>query len=428
MSGLAKLLSKRGYEVSGSDRQASSTTRELEKRGIKVYYSHSSNNIDGVDLVVYSSAIGEDNPELSFAKENNKLIVKRSELLGEILSSYKRSIAISGCHGKTTSTAMLAHIMTCARVSPTVFLGGEYGDYGNFLDGNGDLAIAEACEYKKSFLDIKPKISVVLNIDNDHLDSYDGMKDLVFSFRKFVGENLAVINADDRYANEISNCTTVTFGVKNVATYYAKEVVETPKGVSFTAYAYAKPCGKINLKLNGIHNVYNALSAFATADVLGVPFSFIKKGLESFNGVKRRNEYLGNIKGLECFADYAHHPSEIKATLSAFKSCGDDFITVFQPHTYSRTKILMNDFIEAFSGLNNLIIYKTFPARENFDIKGSAKTLYGQILKNGQVCEYAHTQTELFKQITRFSAENKRVVFLGAGDIYDLAKKLIAKK
>ncbi len=431
MSGLAKLLLCRGFSVFGSDKRKSSSTLELASLGATVFYSHSPSNLDGVDLVVYSSAIPENNPELSFAVSNGIPVYKRSQLLGEILSSFKCSVAVSGCHGKTTATAMLSSVFIRANLSPTVFLGGDYCDYGNLLLGKSDIAVAEACEYKKSFLDISPKVAVVLNIDNDHLDSFDGMKDVVSSFKRFVGSRLAVINADDKYYNEISNCTTVSFGIDNVATYYAQDIKQTEKGISFTACAYAKPYGRIKLMINGKHNVYNALSAFATADLMGVPFSVIKKGLEEFKGVKRRNELLGSFNGLDFYADYAHHPSEIKATLSAFKELNafykNDFITVFQPHTYSRTKILMNDFIDAFNGLDNVIIYKTYPAREKFDKKCSAKALKEKLDGKVPICLYAHSQTELKAHISSListSNKYKRVIFLGAGDIYQIALKL----
>ncbi len=430
MRGLAKLLIYNGYVVSGSDKANSPELKELEALGAKVYYSHQASNVDGADLVVYSSAIRSDNPEICRAKEKSIPTIKRSVLLGKILSEYRRSVAISGCHGKTTATAMLSQIMISAGQSPTVFLGGEYSDYGNLLVGSSDLAIAEACEYKKSFLDIRPKIAVVLNIDNDHLDSFDGMKDVVASFKEFVGDNLAVINADEKYINEISNCTTVTFGIENVATYYAKDIKETCDGISFIACAYAKPYGKINLPVKGKHNVYNALSAFATADLLGASFSAVKKGLEAFKGVKRRNEFLGEANGLKFFADYAHHPSEIKATLSAFKRGGEDFITVFQPHTYSRTRLLMNEFVEALSGLENLVVYKTYPAREKFDGKGSALKLKNNLVDLIADCSYVKTQKELISKIKSLKEKGKykRVVFLGAGDIYQIAGNILRQR
>ncbi len=427
MSALAKYFMANGYVVSGSDNAKSSLTVELEKLGATVFYSHNPTNLNGVELVIYSSAISSDNPELSFAVEKGIPCIKRSRVLGEILSRYKRSVAISGCHGKTTATAMLSQILLSANLDPTVFLGGEYSVYGNFLRGNSNLAIAEACEYKKSFLDLDPKIAVVLNIDNDHLDSFDGMADLVSSFKQFVGNRLAVINADEKYINDISNCTTVTFGINNIATYYAKDITQTQSGISFVANAYSKPYGKINLAVKGVHNVYNALSAFAVADMLGVPFCTIKRGLQAFNGVKRRNELLGSVNGIEFYADYAHHPSEIKATLSAFKGNGD-FITVFQPHTFSRTRILMKDFVSAFNGQDNLIIYKTYPAREDFDRKGCARTLYKNLQENLSNCYYADSKTQLnnlIGQITKNNGKIRRVVFLGAGDIYQIALGII---
>ncbi len=431
MSGLAKLLIYNGNAVSGSDKQKSSATLELENLGAKIYYTHSASNLEDADLVVYSSAISVDNPELVFANKMGIPTLRRSKLLGEILGEFKRTVAISGCHGKTTSTAMLSEILIKAGQDPTVFLGGEYSSFGNFLLGGSDLAIAEACEYKKSFLDLAPKIAVVLNIDNDHLDSFDGMKDVVSSFKQFVGDRLAIVNADDKHVNEICNCTTVTFGIDSVATYYATDIKEGEKSVSFTACAYAKPYGRINLKVNGKHNVYNALSAFATADVLGVPFNLVKKGLEAFNGVKRRNEKLGELNGVECYADYAHHPSEIKATLNAFSGQNTDFITVFQPHTYSRTKILMDDFINAFNGRNNVIIYKSYPAREAFDKQGSAKALKDNLEKQVPICLYAHTLKELKGHISKLIGDKskfKRIIFLGAGDIYQIAQKLVNEK
>ncbi len=428
MRGLAKYLISRGYIVSGSDKVKTCATKELEKLGVNVFYSHCASNIANADAVVYSCAISKDNPEFCQAKKLGLPLIKRSVLLGEILNEYKRSVAISGCHGKTTTTAMLSLIMIKARQAPTVFLGGEYPSYGNLLLGNSDLAIAEACEYKKSFLDVNAKISVVLNLDNDHLDSFDGMKDVVSSFKSFIGSKLAVINADEKYINELSNCTTVTFGIDNVATYYAKDIQESVNGISFTACAYAKSYGRINLKLNGRHNVYNALASFAVSDLLGASFEAVKSGLEEFAGVGRRNEYLGEALGVKYYADYAHHPSEIRATLDAFNVLSDDYITVFQPHTYSRTKLLMGDFISAFKGLDNLIIYKTFPARERFDKKGSALTLKKNLDERVNTCLYAQSKKELKECIELICNKNerkKRIIFLGAGDIYQIAKQIL---
>jgi len=390
MSGLANFLIDKGYKISGSDHSRSNLTEKLENRGAKIYYKHSSKNLNGVDVVVYSSAINETNPELKRARELGLKIIKRSELLSAIMKEYKKSVAISGCHGKTTTTAMLSEIFISAGLDPTVFLGGEYSYFGNYRKGDSEYAVVEACEFRKSFLDLSPKISVVLNIDNDHMDSYNGMSDLVDSFKCFVGDNLSVINADDKYAEYISNCTTVTFGIKSPANYYAKDIRRGKNGYSFTACAYAKAYGRINLKVLGKHNIYNALCAFAVSDLMGINFKDIKRGLENFYGVKRRNEYLGEKFGLKWFADYAHHPTELKASIEAFSSAGKDFVTVFQPHTYSRTERLMHDFIEALKPVKNLIVYKTYPAREKFNYKGSAKTLYDNLTSADMInCAYA---------------------------------------
>ena len=429
MSGIARYLLGKGFKICGSDTHKNTVLENLEGLGVKVYYEHNAKNVATADLVVYSSAISKDNPEIVYAKENGIKIIKRSELLGQILAEYKISIGVSGCHGKTTATAMLSSVLVTAGLDPTVFLGGEYGQNGNFRKGNSRYALAEACEYKKSFLDIKPTISVVLNIDNDHLESFNGTADMVDCFKRFVGDNLAVINADEKYAEYLCNCTSVTYGIKTNATYYATNIKVGKNGVSFTANAFSLCYGRINLKVQGVHNVYNALSAFATADILGVPFFAVKKGLEDFSGVKRRNEFLGEKFSLSWFADYAHHPTEIKATLLAFINGGKDFITVFQPHTYSRTELLMDDFIKVLLKIENLIVYKTYPAREKFNKNGDAKRLVEKLKEQGQNdCAYAQTVEELEKLIQDKAKNNRRILCLGAGDIYDIAKKILEDK
>ena len=417
-SALAEHLFLSGYTVSGSDLTKNSQTEKLKKLGVTVFTGHSENNLNTPDLVVYSSAIKSDNPELKSGAKT----ISRSQLLGKIVKGYSKSVGISGSHGKTTATAMLSKILIESKKDPTVFLGGEDLDYGNYRKGESKYAVVECCEYARSFLDIKPKIVVVLNVDNDHLDTYKDMKGVISAFKQFVGENLAVINADDKYCYQLSNCTTVTFGTNNSATYSAKNLKKEKDGYSFNAYAYSRNYGKIRLNVKGKHNVYNALSAFATADLMGIPFADIKKGLESFYGVKRRNEYLGEYGDKKWYADYAHHPKEIIATLNAFREDGEEFITVFQPHTYSRTRILEKDFISALKNTGDLIIYKTYPAREKYDKKGSAKTLAEKIINAGKRnCEYAHTRKELFEKILTVKAP--KVLVLGAGDIYEITKK-----
>ena len=425
-SALASYLLSKGFIVSGSDNVKSNLTKNLEDLGAKIYCGHKEDNLLGADAVVYTSAISADNPELLYAQKEGIPCYKRSELLGEIASKFNRSIAVSGSHGKTTATGMISDVLIKGNFNPTVFIGGEHSEFNNCRLGGGDTVVFEACEYKKNFLDLKPTVSVILNVDNDHMDSYKDLKDMVSTFGQFAKDSITVINADDLNASKIFNSTTVTFGVLNKAAYTAKRVKFNGKGYSFTAYAYGRALGRINLNVSGKHNVYNAIATVAVADILGVRFPFIKSGLENFCGIKRRNEYLGDKDGLKVYADYAHHPKEILAMLNSYREQGDNFITVFQPHTYSRTRILMEDFLSTLKDVSPLIIYNTYPAREEFDVCGDAKTLYERLKKvSAKKVYYAKTEKELSLVMEKLKKGSKRIIFLGAGDIYQIAKRQI---
>ncbi len=422
-SALASYLLSKGFIVSGSDNVKSNLTENLKRSGAKIYYGHKENNVLGADAIIYTSAVLADNPELIKAQKEGIPCFKRSELLGEIASKFNRSIAVSGSHGKTTATGMISDVLIKAKIDPTVFIGGEHSEFNNCRLGGSDTVVIEACEYKKNFLDLKPTVSVILNVDNDHMDSYKDEKDMVAAFGQFAKDSITLVNADDINASKIFNSTTVTFGVQNKATYTAKRVKFNGKGYSFTAYAYGRALGRINLNVSGVHNVYNAIAAVAVADILGVRFSFIKSGLENFCGIKRRNEYLGDKDGLKVYADYAHHPKEILAMLNSYREQGENFITVFQPHTYSRTRILMEDFLSVLKDVSPLIIYKTYSAREEFDVRGDAKTLYERLkeVSTGKVY-YIKTIKELSLAIEKEKTGKDRIIFLGAGDIYQIAK------
>ncbi len=429
MSGLAKHLSVCGYTVSGCDLAKNSLTDELEGLNIKVEQGNDC-NFTCTDALIYTSAIAQDSQVLIKAKKNKIPVYSRSQLLGKILDGYKKTVAISGSHGKTTATAMIADAVILAGLDPTVFLGGESTSYGNYRKGEeNNIAIAEACEYKKSFLDIKPDISVVLNIDNDHLDCYKDMEELCSSFGKFISGSIAVINADDVRAVNVSNMTSVTFGINNLSTYSAQNIRFNGIGYSFTAHAFGLKKGKVNLKIMGRHNIYNALATIAVCDLLKIPFYITKKALENFCGVKRRCEYIGDIHGVECFCDYAHHPREILATLNSFNEQGVPYAVVFQPHTYSRTKNLMQEFVSALTSKEKVAVYKTYPAREPFDILGDGKTLYKNLTKSGKnTAFYIKNEQELEDFIKKVKNEYNRIIFLGAGDIYDIAKSLRIKE
>ncbi len=425
MSSLAKYCKRLGLLVSGSDRVESEVLEALKSLGITAYAGHSEVNLKGIspDIVVYTSAISEDNEELLYSKSKGIPLIKRSELLGEICKNFKTSIGVSGSHGKTTTTAMILHILKESGLSPTGFIGGEDSEFNNFLFGNSDYGVLECCEYKKNFLDIKPKISVVLNIDNDHLDTFSNIENECEAFSVFIKDSVAVINADDFNSGFLSRKSAVGFGIKNPAEYVAKNLREKDGKYSFTVYAYGKRLGRISLNVLGKHNVYNALSAVCVCDMLKIPFSVIKRAFSGFLGVKRRQEFIGEFNGKKVYADYAHHPKEILETLTCFENA----LVVFQPHTYSRTKLLMQDFIKVLSKINNLIVYKTYPAREKEDVYGNAYTLFCNIKGEGKF--YADNKTELKNLLCELSktAKTDKILFLGAGDIYDIAKGFMEK-
>ncbi|MBO4251098.1 MAG: UDP-N-acetylmuramate--L-alanine ligase [Clostridia bacterium] len=425
MSGLAKFCLTQGVNVSGSDKTLTNELKRLSSLGAKIYIGHKGKNAENADLVVYSSAIAPNNPEKVYAVRHGIPILKRSEFLGRILSAFRRTVAVAGSHGKTTTTAMIAEALIAANFDPTVFLGGERKTFGNFRSGGGEFAVAEACEYKRNFLDIKPDVAVVLNIDNDHVDTYKDMNDETEAFSRFCKNGLAVINADDVYACRIYNSSTVTFGIKNLAAYSAK-YIDKKEMRSFTAYAYGKRLGRITLALSGLHNVYNALAAIAVLNELRVPFKVVKSSIAAFDGVKRRNEYIGAFDGVKCVADYAHHPTEIKALLS---DKAEKTLAVFQPHTYSRTAALLGEFASALKEADGVIIYKTYPAREKFSYCGDGKRLFEEISKSyaGDIC-YAGGSHALYKALKKRAKEYEKILFIGAGDVYSVAKEITGSK
>ncbi len=426
MSALAKHALMDGKIISGSDIANSVAIRQLIEKGVTVYNVHDENNLDNVDAVVVTSAIKDDNSEIVFAKRKGLPIIKRSELLNALMKGYKKRVAVSGCHGKTTTTAMIGEILKEANLFPTVFLGGEYGKDENLCIGKGEFVVAEACEYKKNLLDIESDISVVLNVGNDHMDCYSDMNDLVSTFRQFTQAGVSVMNGDDEYFDSICGVSTISFGINSCANYKAERLKNNEKGYSFTVYAYSRKRERINLKIKGKHNVYNALASYAVCDLLGVPSFVIKKSLEKFSGVKRRNEYIGKINSARVFADYAHHPKEIQSTMDIYAEHGKKLVVVFQPHTYSRTKNLMKDFVQTLKDIDKLYVLDTYSAREEFDNEGSAKTLSENVNASGGKSVFVKDETELKEVLKDDLNESVEVIlFLGAGDIYDISKSIV---
>ncbi|MBQ3596700.1 MAG: UDP-N-acetylmuramate--L-alanine ligase [Clostridia bacterium] len=429
MSALAKHCVLQGICVEGSDVRQCDETNELEKFGIKVNVGSSENYIKNFNPshLVYTSAIKEDNPELIWAMQNDVKILKRSEFLGLIVSNYAKSVGVSGCHGKTTTSAMLSSVCDGAKNNPTVFIGGIDQNFSNYKKGDGGLVIVEACEYQKNFLDIKPTISVILNVDYDHMDSYSNMQELIDAFNKFSNTEYSVVNGDDQNCAKLIKKNTITFGLSPACVVRGANLFCEQGKYSFDYYYDGRKQTRISLNVQGIHNVYNALSVCAVANILNIPIDVLKGKLQSFSNVKRRMEDVGEYNGKKIIADYAHHPKEINAILNITEKEENTFY-IFQPHTYSRTRYLMEEFVSVLSSMDNVCIYKTYPAREEYDALGDGRYLYKKIKRKTKgKCSYVKNYEALKRKIKRLPKKYVKVMFLGAGDIYDLANRMVGE-
>lgn len=424
MSALAKYLLACGCEVSGSDMASGEQTEELISSGVKVRFSIDADNADlkSAEAVIYTSAIPENHAELKAARESGKLILKRAELLKLVCGAFSHVTAVAGSHGKTTCTAMCAHILKETNVLFAAHIGGEDSEFGNFYMSGHDFFVTEACEYKKNLLEIEADNAVLLNIDRDHMECYRDMDDLTDTFRAYCGKaKTAFVCADDERCRAWTEFS--TFGIENSsADYRALDIRQSGEKYSFTVSEYGKTLCRIRLNAAGRCNVYNALAAFAAMRRYGFDEKEICRGLETFTAVKRRFESIGSYAAASFICDYAHHPREIAATVAtAEKMCRGKLYVVFQPHTYSRTKLLMEDFVRALRPVENLMVYKTYPAREYFDAEGSAKTL----AQNVGNCLYAESIRELKTWLKTTLQPGDVVLFLGAGDIYYAAQYLL---
>lgn len=423
MSALAKFMSVYGYHVSGSDAYKSEETDNLAFYGIKVYIGtdRQREELNKADLVVYTDAINNQNEELIRARESSKKIYSRAEFLSLISETFSSVLAIAGSHGKTTCTSMCAHVFKYVGLPFTAHIGGEDSELGNFYTSGNDYFLTEACEYKKNLLKLKPHRAIVLNIDRDHMECYKDEEELLDTFRSFANRaQAAFVCADDEHCLRLGDFS--NFGIKNAfADYRAKEIRANGEKYSFTVEEYGKTLCRIKLNAVGKCNIYNALATFAVMRSYGLNEKEIAKGLETFTAVKRRFEKIGEYKGINFICDYAHHPREIISTLATAEGIkkGRVFV-VFQPHTYSRTKLLFKDFVEALYPVKNLIIYKTYSAREKYDASGSAETL-----ANALGSLYADNAYVLKTWIKKTAKEGDTILFLGAGDIYYVAQYLL---
>ena len=438
MSGLAEILLEENFRISGSDAKASPLTRTLEERGAVIYYGQRAANIkDDVDVVVYTAAIHPDNPEFACAKEKGFPMLTRAELLGQIMRNYDTPIAISGTHGKTTTTSMVSHILLEGDCDPTISVGGILpAIHGNIRVGNSETFITEACEYTNSFLSFFPKISVILNIDADHLDFFKDIDDIRHSFRKFAqllpADGALIINADTPHYQDIIkdlSCKIITYGLEHEAQYQATDITYDKYGhASFTVLKDGRKTGSFYLKVPGSHNVSNALAAIALAQLLQIPDDVIVKGLGSFTGTDRRFQYKGEVAGVTIVDDYAHHPTEIQATLNAAHNYPHKKLwCVFQPHTYTRTKALLPEFAKALTLADHVVLADIYAARETDDLGISSQDLQKQIQELGTPCEYFPTFDEIESFLLKSCAHGDLLITMGAGDVVNIGEHLLGK-
>ena len=375
MSGLAEVLFDRGFTVSGSDNTPSDITKHLENLGIKISYPQSSENItDNIDLVVYTAAIHPDNPEFVAAKEKNIPMLNRAQLLGQIIDHYNRSICVAGTHGKTTTTSMVAQILLRGKDDPTISVGGILDAiHSNIHVGSSDLFLAEACEYTNSFHQFYPKYSIILNVEEDHMDFFHDLKEIQESFHKFAtntsDDGAVIIGGEIQNRRDIVRdlkCKVITFGFSDSYDYYPMDITYDEKGcASFTPVGFHKELPRITLHVPGKHNIGNALASIALAMEMNLPYEEITLGLSDFGGAHRRFEYKGNYNGATVIDDYAHHPTEISASLAAARNYSHNrLIVVFQPHTYTRTKAFLDDFAKALSVADQVILAKIYAAEK----------------------------------------------------------------
>ena len=438
MSGLAEILLKEGFAISGSDARESALTDKLEALGARIAYGQSAANIrEGIQLVVYTAAIHPDNPELAEALRQNIPTLTRAELLGQIMDNYRDSIAVAGTHGKTTTTSMIAHILMEARTDPTVSVGGILKSIGgNIRVGSSEVFLTEACEYTNSFLHFNPRYALILNIEEDHLDFFKNLEDIRRSFAAFAckvpPEGVIIINGEISHYEEITRDAsgrTVTYGLTSSNAYYAEDVQFHTQGcANFTLMHEKEALGVISLKVPGIHNVLNAVAAAALAVELGIPFGPIAAALADFGGTARRFEYKGTLKGVTIIDDYAHHPTEIAATLSAAANFPKKrVICVFQPHTYTRTKAFLAEFARALSAADIVVLADIYAAREQNTLGISSLDLLEELKKLGTECYYFPSFDEIENFLLEKCMNGDLLITMGAGDILQVGEHLLGQ-
>lgn len=438
MSGLAEILRKEDFTVSGSDAKESPLIKRLESMGCTVRIGQCSENItDDIDVVVYTAAIRPDNPEFAEVVARNIPMLSRAELLGQMMGNYRTSIAVSGTHGKTTTTSMLSEVLLAADTDPTISVGGILKSIGgNIRVGGPEMFITEACEYTNSFLNFAPTDSIILNIEEDHMDFFKDLADIRNSFRLFAQKTAdsgsVIINTDIENYQEIVeglSCAVLTFGLKDDAMYSARDITFDHVGhPSFTLVKEGVPSESFKLNVPGIHNVSNALAVIALSDRLGISYDAIRQGLLAFGGADRRFQYKGEFNGVTVIDDYAHHPTEITATLNAVRNYPHQTTwCVFQPHTYTRTNAFLKEFAQALSLADRVVLADIYAAREVNTIGITSLDLLAELKNLGCNAVYFPSFEEIENFLQKNCLHGDLLITMGAGDIVNIGENLLKK-
>ncbi|MBB6218453.1 UDP-N-acetylmuramate--alanine ligase [Anaerosolibacter carboniphilus] len=435
MSAIAELLLNFGYTISGSDMRASKITDKLCSKGVTIHIGHSSDNIPACDLVVYTAAIKNDNPELKRARELGIPVIDRAEMLGLLMKKFSNSIAISGTHGKTTTTSMVSLILEHSGFQPTILVGGELDEIGgNIKIGESNYLVTEACEYVESFLKFFPTLGVILNIEADHLDYFRDLSHIIEAFTKFARlipkeGHLVVFKDDPNIRSLLSDfdCNVITCGIKEEGDYTARNIGYNHLGFPFfDVYFHNKPLGHFQLNVPGYHNICNALAAIAATHTLGASIEKIQERLSLFRGTHRRFDILGVVGERTIVDDYAHHPTEIQATLQAAANYPHNKIwCVFQSHTYTRTKSLLKDFAVSFTGADKVIVADIYAAREKDTGEIHAQDLVKSIGEHHHDVSYIGGFSDIVDYLSLHTHPGDLILTMGAGDIYKVGEMLL---
>uniref|UniRef100_UPI004056503E UDP-N-acetylmuramate--L-alanine ligase n=1 Tax=Agathobacter sp. TaxID=2021311 RepID=UPI004056503E len=438
MSGLAEILLNEGFTISGSDANCSNLTRQLEDKGVTVFYSQTSSNISSdMDLIVYTAAIHEDNEEWQAAKNAGIPMLTRAQLLGQIMDNYAKSIAVSGTHGKTTTTSMISQVLLECDTDPTISVGGILSAIGgNLRVGNSEVFISEACEYTNSFLNFRPKYSIILNVEAEHLDFFKDLEDVRNSFRKFAANTLedgvTIINGEIENYEALTEGlphTVLTYGMDSAFDFYAQDISfdEHACGM-FTAMKQGRELAKVHLNVPGMHNVSNALATLALADFMGLPMEQVLVGLRKFGGANRRFQYKGTKDGITIIDDYAHHPTEIRATLTAAANYPHKrLVLVFQPHTYTRTQAFLHEFADVLAMADVVVLAEIYAAREKNTIGISSKDLLALIQEKGTESYYFATFEEIKLFLTENCINGDLLITMGAGNVVEIGESMLSQ-